>query len=221
MKKIGNRKVCISLLIILFTMKGCGVMSDTISSEIKDIAEEIFDRFKEYNFESKYIAKQFSNIPDRLLTKQRKKEIISSLYQLMKALSGYDIIIMKDKYSDNIAEYTNSKIKDMISNGYSVNTVNRYILYADIINCILTIESVLLNNETKSDIILAFNNLHMLDDPQNYNMNINKTKTDSSSAMLETTFWKVYTDNIDIPATPINTTISPDEVKDISALYNV
>lgn len=149
-------------------------MSDTISSEIKDIAEEIFDRFKEYNFESKYIAKQFSNVPDRLLTKQCKKEIISSLYQLMKALSGYDIIIMKDKYSDNIAEYTNSKIRDMISNKVGINTVNRYILYADIINCILTIESILLNNETKSDIILAFNKLHMLDDPQNYNMNINK-----------------------------------------------
>ena len=60
----------------------------------------------------------------------------------------------------------------------------------------------------------------MLDDPQNYNMSINKTKTDSSSAMLETTFWKVYTDTIEIPATPINTTISSDEIKDISEFYN-
>jgi len=49
-------------------------------------------------------------------------------------------------------------------------------------------------------------------------------KIDSSSAMLETchTYWKVDTDIVEIgSATPINTTISPDEVKDISALYNV
>ena len=49
-------------------------------------------------------------------------------------------------------------------------------------------------------------------------------KLDSSSAMLETchTMWKVDTDIVEIgSAVPINTTISPDEVKDISALYNV
>lgn len=49
-------------------------------------------------------------------------------------------------------------------------------------------------------------------------------KIDSSSAMLETcrTYWKVDTDIVEIgSAVPINTTISPDEVKDISALYNV
>ena len=49
-------------------------------------------------------------------------------------------------------------------------------------------------------------------------------KLDSSSAMLETchTMWKVDTDIVEIgSATPINTTISPEEVKDISALYNV
>ena len=50
------------------------------------------------------------------------------------------------------------------------------------------------------------------------------TKLDSSSAMLETcsTKWKVDTDLVEIgPAVPINTTISPEEVKDLSALYNV
>ena len=49
-------------------------------------------------------------------------------------------------------------------------------------------------------------------------------KLDSSNAMLETchTMWKVDTDIVEIgTATPINTTISPEEVKDISALYNV
>lgn len=49
-------------------------------------------------------------------------------------------------------------------------------------------------------------------------------KLDSSSAMLETchTTWKVDTDIVEIPtATPIDTTISPEEVKDIAALYNV
>lgn len=49
-------------------------------------------------------------------------------------------------------------------------------------------------------------------------------KLDSSSAMLETckTMWKVDTDIVEIgSATPINTTISPEEVKDIAALYNV
>ena len=49
-------------------------------------------------------------------------------------------------------------------------------------------------------------------------------KLDSSNAMLETcsTTWKVDTDLVEIgPATPINTTISPEEVKDLAALYNV
>ena len=60
------------------------------------------------------------------------------------------------------------------------------------------------------------------------NNNIKKVmvtaKLDSSSAMLETcsTKWKVDTDIVEIgSATPINTTISPEEVKDISAMYNV
>lgn len=49
-------------------------------------------------------------------------------------------------------------------------------------------------------------------------------KLDSSNAMLDTCSvkWKVDTDLVEIPeATPINTTISPEEVKDIAALYNV
>ena len=49
-------------------------------------------------------------------------------------------------------------------------------------------------------------------------------KLDSSNAMLATcsTKWKVDTDLVEIPtATPINTTISPEEVKDLAALYNV
>lgn len=51
-----------------------------------------------------------------------------------------------------------------------------------------------------------------------------QAKLDSSSAMLETchTMWKIDTDLVEIPsAPPINTTISPNEVKDIAALYNV
>lgn len=50
------------------------------------------------------------------------------------------------------------------------------------------------------------------------------TKLDSSNAMVETctTTWKVDTDIVEIgTATPINTTISPEEVRDIAALYNV
>lgn len=50
------------------------------------------------------------------------------------------------------------------------------------------------------------------------------TKLDSSSAMMETchTMWKVDTDIVEIPsAVPINTTISPNEIKDIAAMYNV
>lgn len=51
-----------------------------------------------------------------------------------------------------------------------------------------------------------------------------QAKLDSSSAMLEAchTMWRVDTDLVEIPsAPPINTTISPNEVKDIAALYNV
>lgn len=47
---------------------------------------------------------------------------------------------------------------------------------------------------------------------------------DTSNAMLETCSvkWKVDTDIVEIPtAIPINTTISPEEIKDLSAMYNV
>ena len=49
-------------------------------------------------------------------------------------------------------------------------------------------------------------------------------KLDSSNAMIETvrTAWKVDTDLVEIPtATPINITFSPEEVKDLAAMYNV
>ena len=49
-------------------------------------------------------------------------------------------------------------------------------------------------------------------------------KLDSSNAMLDTCSvkWKVDTDIVEIPeAVPVNTTISPEEVKDLAALYNV
>jgi hypothetical protein len=49
-------------------------------------------------------------------------------------------------------------------------------------------------------------------------------KLDTSNAMLETcqVKWKVDTDLVEIPTNiPINTTISPREVKDLAAMYNV
>ena len=49
-------------------------------------------------------------------------------------------------------------------------------------------------------------------------------RIDTSSAMLSTCSvrWKVRTDIVEIPsAIPINTTVSPEEVKDLGALYNV
>ena len=49
-------------------------------------------------------------------------------------------------------------------------------------------------------------------------------RLDTSNAMLETcqVKWKVDTDLVEIPtAIPINTTISPEEIKDLAALYNV
>lgn len=51
-----------------------------------------------------------------------------------------------------------------------------------------------------------------------------KARLDTSSANLPTcsVSWKVRTDIVEIPeAIPINTTVSPEEVKDISALYQV
>ena len=50
------------------------------------------------------------------------------------------------------------------------------------------------------------------------------TRIDTSTAMLRTCTvdWKVVTDIVEIPnAIPINTPISPEEVKDLAALYNV
>ena len=49
-------------------------------------------------------------------------------------------------------------------------------------------------------------------------------RVDTSSAMVKTCSvrWKVRTDIVEIPsAIPINTTVSPEEVKDLGALYNV
>lgn len=49
-------------------------------------------------------------------------------------------------------------------------------------------------------------------------------RLDTSSAMVKTCSvrWKVRTDIVEIPsAIPINTTVSPEEVKDLGALYNV
>lgn len=49
-------------------------------------------------------------------------------------------------------------------------------------------------------------------------------KLDSSNAMLETcsTKWKLDTDYVEIgTSTPINTTISPEEIKDVAAMYDV
>lgn len=51
-----------------------------------------------------------------------------------------------------------------------------------------------------------------------------KTKLDSSNAMVDTVHpkWKIDTDVVEIPsATPISVTISPNEMKDISANFNV
>lgn len=51
-----------------------------------------------------------------------------------------------------------------------------------------------------------------------------RARLDTSNAMLKTCSvkWKVNTDIVEIPsAIPVNTTVSPEEVKDISALYQV
>lgn len=51
-----------------------------------------------------------------------------------------------------------------------------------------------------------------------------RTRLDASNGMLETCSvkWKVDTDLVEIDTSiPINTTISPEEVKDLSAMYNV
>ena len=51
-----------------------------------------------------------------------------------------------------------------------------------------------------------------------------KTRLDASNGMLDTCSvkWKVDTDLVEIDTSiPINTTISPEEVKDLSAMYNV
>ena len=48
-------------------------------------------------------------------------------------------------------------------------------------------------------------------------------KLDTSNAMLDTcsVSWKINTDYVEIPeSTPINTTVSPEEIKDIAAMYD-
>jgi len=148
-----------------------------ITKATKDICTEIFDRLKDYNFDARCIAEQFEAIPHNKLTDSHKKAIIMCLYQMMRDYSGYDIEDIKKKSNDNVSEYMSNKIHEMLNNeceeteNISNKNVSRCILYADMINCILTIESVFKNTTSKAGIINAFNKLNMLDDPQNIDSN--------------------------------------------------
>ena len=81
--------------------------------------------------------------------------------------------------------------------------------------------------QTKSDVIAGYvkKNMFILASTNSVISKVKlKARLDTSSANLPTcsVSWKVRTDIVEIPeAIPINTTVSPEEVKDISALYQV
>lgn len=77
------------------------------------------------------------------------------------------------------------------------------------------------------DVIMGYmrNNKFMLTSSTGFVTDVRlNARMDTSSAMVKTCSvrWKVRTDIVEIPsAVPINTTVSPEEVKDLGALYNV
>lgn len=97
-------------------------------------------------------------------------------------------------------------------------------------------EEVVLNAKDKSnptktvvhkDVIMGYmrNNKFMLASSTGFVTDVRLTaRMDTSSAMVKTCSvrWKVRTDIVEIPtAVPINVPVSPEEVKDLGALYNV
>ena len=77
------------------------------------------------------------------------------------------------------------------------------------------------------DVIMGYmrNNKFMLTSSTGFITDVRlNARMDTSSAMVKTCSvkWKVRTDIVEIPsAVPINTTVSPEEVKDLGALYNI
>jgi hypothetical protein len=142
----------------------------------KTIATVIFNSLKEYDFDATKVANQFNSTPSRMLSDTYKRGIIKYLYQLMRDYSGYDIEDIKKK-NNNVTEYMNGRIHDILSNtvdgseNISNKNINRLILYSDIINCILTIESIFESTTSKEELVSAFYKLNMLDDPQNIDTN--------------------------------------------------
>lgn len=147
-----------------------------MTKDVKTIASEIFDRLKEYNFDAAKTADLFNTIPAKEITNSYKESILQYLYQFMRDYSGYDIKDIKKK-NNNVTEYMNGRIHDMLSNAddesenISNKNINRLILYSDMINCILTIESIFESTTCKSKLVSAFYKLNMLDDPQNIDSN--------------------------------------------------
>ena len=94
----------------------------------------------------------------------------------MRDYSGYDIEDIRKK-NNNVTEYMNGRIHDMLSNSddesenISNKNINRLILYSDMINCILTIESIFKSTTCKTKLVSAFYKLNMLDDLQNIDTN--------------------------------------------------
>lgn len=147
-----------------------------ITKGTKTIATVIFNRLKEYDFDASKVANQFNSTSSRMLSDTYKSGIIKCLYHLMRDYSGYDIEDIK-KTNNNVTEYMNGRIHDMLSNttdeseNISNKNINRLILYSDMINCILTIESIFESTTSKEDLVSAFYKLNMLDDPQNMDTN--------------------------------------------------
>ena len=148
-----------------------------ITKGTKTIATVIFNRLKEYDFDASKIANQFNCTPARMLSDGYKTVIIQHLYQLMRDYSGYDIEDLKKKSKNKVPEYMSKQIRKKLSKdneeseNISNKSISRYILYADIINCILTIESIFKSTTSKEELVSAFYKLNMLDDPQNMGTN--------------------------------------------------
>ena len=91
------------------------------------------------------------------------------------------------------------------------------ITYKDATGAVVTMKSVITGSMNKN----RFNIADLTGNIEEVRLSAN---LDTSNAMLNTPSvkWKVDTDLVEIPnSIPINTTISPNEVKDLAAMYNV
>lgn len=110
-------------------------------------------------------------------------------------------------FSPSYGEYDRSMMEPIVIDARDPANPAEYIQLKDVLAGYMKKDNIMISNSTGVVTDIRFS-----------------ARIDTSSAMVNTcsVTWKVRTDIVEIPsAIPINTTVSPEEVKDVAALYNV